>query len=799
MLHAHYRWSTLKPDQQAVARLTSEMKLPEMVASLLVTRGFDTAEKAEAFLLAGAEGLHDPYSLHGMEEAVARIRQALANRERILIYGDYDADGVSSTSLMIRLMEHLQADFEWYIPHRSKEGYGLHNHALEAASQRGVTLVVTVDTGISAVQQVAFAQTLGLDVVITDHHEPPAVLPEAYALVNPKLPFCPYPFKGLAGVGVAYKLACALVEQVPSSWTQLVALGTVADLMPLTGENRILVTQGLASMKEEPLTGMTALLQVSGSTVLNSTTIGFAMAPRINASGRLEHAKEAVELLITGDPDKAAVLADRLDLLNRERQQIVDDIVQEAIKQLEENHPNGEIPSVVVVAGEGWNVGVVGIVASKLVEKYYRPTLILGIDAETGMCKGSARSIPGYDMYEALTECADLLDHFGGHPSAAGMSLHRDQLAAFSERLNAYADKVMEEEHYIPVLTADLECTLDEINVQTIELLSKLEPFGMNNGCPRFLIQGTQILECRQMGKDRRHLKITLKQNGSVVEAVAFGKGSWAGLLTEGAVMNLVAEASINEWNGSRKAQLMLMDGSVEHTQIFDYRGIKNPWHKLDELFDHWQTLPENNKGQAALVARPDSGTKLYRQLRELPVWVYDRNAGLIMESEEAAASCRPEEVTVLFIADAPETPEQLNTLIASFGAVERIYLLHSAGEESERVESPTREQFKQVYALLRKAAGQAVPESKLIGWLSGQTRLSSRMVTKTLAIFEELNFISRDRGMIRLNPAPAKRPLESSIRYNELSLLAEMEHYLLFAGISELTEWILGRMKGVS
>ncbi|WP_203232155.1 single-stranded-DNA-specific exonuclease RecJ [Paenibacillus pinistramenti] len=799
MLHAHYRWDTLKPDQDAVTRLAEDLKLPEMVASLLVSRGFDTSEKAEAFLNADRQGLHDPFSLHGMDKAVSRIRQALAGKERILIYGDYDADGVSSTALMIRLMEHLQAHFEWYIPHRSKEGYGLHNHALEAAAERGVTLVVTVDTGVSAVKQVEFAKSLGMDVVVTDHHEPPAVLPEAYALVNPKLPFCPYPFKGLAGVGVAYKLACALLDDVPAPWTQLVALGTVADLMPLTDENRILVTAGLASMKEEPLTGFSALLKVSGSNVINSTAIGFALAPRINASGRLAHARDAVELLTASDLDRAEQVAEQLDLLNRERQQIVEDIVQEAAAQLEETRAGGTVPSVIVLAGEGWNVGVVGIVASKILEKYYRPVLILGIDPETGMCKGSARSIPGYDMYEALTDSADLLDHFGGHPSAAGMSLHRDQLDALRERLNQFAQKVLTEEHYVPMLTADLECTLEEVNVRSIELLSRLEPFGMNNGSPRFLIRGTQIHECRQMGKDKRHLKITLKQNDIMMEAVAFGKGAWAEQLTEGAVMDLIAEASINEWNGSRKAQLMLVDGAVGHTQIFDYRGIKNPWHKVDELLEQLRASADRSKGQAALVARAEADLRLFRQLRELPVWVYDRNAGLIEESAAQAVRCSPKEVTVLLIADAPETPEQLNALIAAFGAVERIYLLHSAGEASERVEIPTREQFKNVYALLRKAGGQAVSEAKLMAWIAGQTGLSARMVTKTLAIFEELSFISRDRGMIMLNPAPAKKPLESSIRFNELSRLAEMEHYLLYAGISELTEWMLTRMKGVS
>nr|WP_237691011.1 single-stranded-DNA-specific exonuclease RecJ [Paenibacillus caui] len=798
-MHSHYRWSTLQADREASAKLADLLNISPMLASLLVTRGLGEAKQASAFLHAGAESLHDPYELHGMKEAVLRIRQALENKEHILIYGDYDADGVSSTALMIRLMTYLEASFEWYVPHRSKEGYGLHNHALDEAAQHGVTLVITVDTGISAVEQVEHAKRLGMDVIVTDHHEPPAVLPDAYTLINPKLPFCLYPFKGLAGVGVAYKLACALAEEVPEQWLQLVALGTVADLMPLTGENRIMVAAGLDSMVQEPITGAAALLRIAGSTAVNSTVIGFGMAPRINASGRLAHAREAVELLTTQDPDAAEQEAEKLDLLNRERQQIVENIENEAVAMLEARAPQGKVPPVIVLAGEGWNVGVVGIVASKIVEKYYRPVLILGIDAESGMCKGSARSIPGFDMYEALTHCAGILDHYGGHPSAAGMSLHRSNLDALSNKLIEFAERVLTEEHYIPMLAADLECTLDEIGLQAIEQLSVLEPFGMNNGSPRFLIRGTKVLECRQMGRDRKHLKVTLQQNGSTVEAVAFGKGPLASLISEGAMLDLIAEASVNEWNGTRKPQLMLLDAAVQHLQVFDYRGTRSPGHKLEELVNDWNGLAESLKGRAGLVCRPDSGIKPFMQLQELPIWVYDRSAGLIRESGGPAALCSPCEVTTLFVIDSPETPQQLDSLIASFAAVERIYLLHSVGEIKERVEFPSREQFKKVYALLRKAAVQAAAEADLLPWLSRQTRLSVRMLAMTLEVFEELNFISRNRGMVTVNPAPSKQQLESSIRYKELSLLAEMEHYLLYAEVSQLTEWIQTRMKGAS
>ncbi|AWB45692.1 single-stranded-DNA-specific exonuclease RecJ [Paenibacillus sp. CAA11] len=801
MLHAQYRWSLTLPDEAAAAKLADEMHISPLLATLLVTRGWETKEAAEQFLNGTLEQLHDPYLLHGMEPAVQRIKQGLSTGEKIMIYGDYDADGISSTSLMILLMRHLGANFDYYIPHRSKEGYGLHNHALEAAAERGFSLIVTVDTGISAVEQIAYAAQLGIDVIVTDHHEPPAVLPEAYTLINPKLSHCSYPFKGLAGVGVAYKLACALLDgDVPHIWTQLAAIGTVADLMPLSGENRILVQEGLRSMSEQPLAGVKALLELSSSSQITSTTIGFSMAPRINASGRMAHAKQAVQLLITEDADEALRLASELDLLNRERQQTVDDIVTEAVEQLENRLAGGSIPPVIVIAGENWNIGVVGIVASKILEKYYRPTIILGIQPETGICKGSARSIPGFDVYEALTECADLLDHYGGHTAAAGMSLSVNHVEAFTQRLIHHASQTLREEDYVPKLTADLECTLEQISLQTVEQLSRLEPFGMDNALPRFLIRDAELVEYKQMGKDKKHLKLVLQQNGNTIEAVAFGKGDLASLLADRAKIDLVAEASINEWNGSRKPQLMVVDLAVNHLQVYDYRGVIQPLKKMEQLKNELEAAGQRVPGRAALVCRELPNVQQFSQLRELPVWVYDRNADLIQETEEQAATEAPESVTTLFVMQPPETPEQLDMLLSFFVHVERIFLLHPQGIQAERVEWPTREHFKKVYVLLREvASGKQVCEAEIMPRLAQHLRISSKMLAMILDVFEELAFIHRVQGHLTINPAPSKRQLDTSRNFQEMTLMAEMEHYLMFAAVPQLMEWLRSRMQGAS
>ncbi|USB34287.1 single-stranded-DNA-specific exonuclease RecJ [Paenibacillus sp. YPG26] len=802
MIKSKYNWKCQQSERQMAEQLAKDMNISVVFAELLVRRGLADPESADKFIRGSLGELHDPYLLSGMKAAVPRIQRAVETGEHILIYGDYDADGVSSTSLMIRLMSHLGASYEYYIPHRSKEGYGLHIHAIDEARKSGVSLIITVDTGVSAVEQIRHANTLGIDVIVTDHHEPPAELPEAYALINPKLPACPYPFKGLAGVGVAYKLASALVREVPEDWLQLVALGTIADLMPLIDENRVLVSRGLQSMTDQPIIGAAALLRVAGGkeNTVNSTTVGFSMAPRINASGRLSHAKRAVRLLTTEDHDEAEEIATELDLLNRERQQMVEKMVQEAAERLDQAISTGKkIPDVIVIAGEGWNVGVVGIVASKILERYYRPTIILGINPETGECKGSARSIPGFDLYEALIECADLLDHYGGHTAAAGMSLHREALEDFERRLNDYAAAILNEEHFVPVITADLECTLNEITIPLIRELEAMAPFGMDNPCPRMIIKGASLVESRKMGRESNHLKLSLRQNGAVIEAIAFGKGYLADFLTESARIDLVVEAGINEWNGSVKPQLMIQDLAVSHLQIFDFRSPSSPLSIMDDFMKKLEGLGSGQSARAAAVCRQPSAERYRRNLVDSMLWVYDEETGVTYSSGNSDHDIDHSLVTSLFMLELPETAEQLDSVLTSFPQLERVILVHGQQDKHERVEIPTRDSFKQVYALIRQVSSAPVPEEQLLSRLVHQTGMSNRMIRLTLEVFEELQFLNRDNGRIVLNPTPSKQPLESSLRYRRISSVAEMEHMLLHGQVAQVAAWMIARNTGVS
>jgi single-stranded-DNA-specific exonuclease len=570
VIHRKTRWAIApwnNHEETQAVKLARALGLSPLVTRLLVQRGFGEPADAERFLRGGAECLHDPYLLKDMEAAVARIQAAAANGEKIRIYGDYDADGVSSTSLLVRLFRSLNYDFDYYIPHRALEGYGLNKDALKQAAEAGVKLVVTVDTGISAYEEIAYAGELGIEVVVTDHHEPPARLPEAAAVVNPKRADCEYPFKGLAGVGVAFKLATALLGRPPLEWTDIVTLGTIADLMPLVDENRVLVRMGLERMRKEPDTGFRALAEAGGLELeeLTSTGVAFGMAPRINAAGRLDHAKRAVELLTTSDYDQAILSAIGLDSLNKERQRIVDSMVKEAEQQWQQKCERAaaegkQAPPVIVLAAAGWNVGVIGIVASKLLERHYRPVIILGVDSETGMCKGSARSIEGFDLHAALTACESLLDHYGGHAAAAGMSLPFERLPELELRLGELAASWLSAEDWIPKTKVDLACSVQEATLETISELSQLEPFGMGNPSPRLLFERAELAERRTIGKESKHLKLALGSGRRTLDGIGFGMGELAAKLIPGRTLDAIGELSVNVWNGQRKPQLQLHD-----------------------------------------------------------------------------------------------------------------------------------------------------------------------------------------------------------------------------------------------
>jgi len=793
------RWSIGEAEAEVVETLSRELQVDPLVARILALRGICSADEAERFMYGGKEHFHDPFLLDGMRPAVERIREALDKQQLIRVYGDYDADGVSSTSLMVHLLRGLGARFDTYIPHRVREGYGLNREAIEKARDAGVALIVTVDTGISAVHETAYIQELGMDVIVTDHHEPPEQLPQALAVINPKKPGCPYPYKQLAGVGVALKLAHALLGRLPEELLELAAIGTVADLMPLTDENRLIVKLGLARMQASAYVGIRALIAASGieRKEITASHIGFSLAPRINASGRLEDAAEAVALLTTDDEAQAERIAYELDELNKERQRIVEEIAKEAVEVAEAQRALG-LDKALVVASEGWNVGVIGIVASRLVEKYYRPVIVLGIDPETGMAKGSARSIHGFDMYKALTHCEAWLDHYGGHQAAAGMSLAREHLPAFAAKLNELAAAWLSAEDFVPLLKADAACSLAEVPIASIEGLERLAPYGMGNPTPRFVFTDLTLGEIRTMGKEKQHLKLALSQaqaeTAASVEAVGFGKGSLSGLIAPAARLDVLGELSINEWNGVRKPQIVLQDLRIPHLQLFDWRGATQMELKLAGLTAALASAPDGGAPPAVvLFAEADLPAYAKAALPDKDRWpLYVLPADGPPQPANAAAERHDfAALADVVLYSAPGSVPELRRVVGAACSMARCYAVFAELRPLAGGAMPSRDTFKLVYGTLLKQGGWDVYDRALTQAFSKRSGLSPAMIEFILQVFEELGFIERNGSRYKPHAAPAKKDLSTSRLYCEREGRQEVESLLLYASAKELEQWI--------
>ncbi|OXM15394.1 single-stranded-DNA-specific exonuclease RecJ [Paenibacillus herberti] len=781
------------------ATLSAELGLSSLAARLLVLRGQSTPQTATQFLSAGVEGLHDPYLLLGMEAAVKRIRLAVEHDEKVLVYGDYDADGVSSTSLMLHLFRELRLRHDYYIPHRMKEGYGMNIAAVEQAAADGFSLIVTVDNGISAVEQIAHARSLGLSVVVTDHHEPPDILPEADAIVNPKQRGCPYPFKGLAGAGVAFKLAQALLGRAPLEWSDIAALGTIADLMPLTDENRILVRCGLQTMQRATRPGFQALAEVSGTAIetVSASDIGFQMGPRINAAGRLEHAGTAVQLLISEDVMEAARLATGLDQLNIQRRAVVEEITKAAEAAWEErcrraNAAGEPHPGVIVLAGAGWNPGVIGIVASKLLERHYRPAVLLGLDESTGLCKGSARSIPGYDLYEALRTCSHLMEHYGGHAAAAGMTLKHEHLEALEQGLCVEAARQLKPEDYVAVSKIDLVCSPAEATLQTIQELSRLEPFGSGNPVPKVLVQASQLAELRTIGKGNTHLKLTLGGRGdsSSLDAIGFGLGELAEGLSGSSSADVVGELSVNEWNGKRRAQLMIRDLRVSEPRVYDMRGNRDPIAMLLRLQER--------------LLKEGSSVAVVGSERALPPQLHQQSAaagssgmkGSVIQVYHPAHlpadgfSCRE-----LVLLEHPASWTDLQHSIEQSPEIAALHLLFRRNRSDEQIDWIERKRMVDLYGWLKRLSPLPGTSTEAAKRLSAQAGCPPDAALLALNVFAELDFIRLDTEGWTVNSTPAKRDLSESTSYKKA--IQEQELAVLLHGESDPIRHWLGQFPG--
>ena len=560
------RWLIPETDDAAVEALM-DAGYPYLVSTVLASRGVVTPEQAAAHLDRERSLVYSPFLMRDMDKAVARIDRALAGGETIAVFGDYDVDGITSTCLLTDYLRSRGAAVLMHIPRRIEEGYGLGCDAIRALSESGVTLIVTVDCGITGVDETAYAATLGVDLVITDHHECKEQLPAAVAVVDPHRPDCPYPFKHLAGVGVALKLVLALGEgredALFARYCTLAAIGTIADVMRMEGENRTIVQCGLESIDRSDFTGLHALLREAGLTSrpISSIQIGFVLAPRINAAGRMGRAELAAELLLTDDPVRAEKLARELCELNRERQSVEQDIFRRAIEQMEDL-PESE-RSALVLSSEDWHQGVVGIVASRLSEKFSCPSFMIHLSGGSG--KGSCRSYGGFNLFNALEACSDLLVSFGGHELAAGFTIEERNIPAFRTRMNQYVRAHTGEHPPVSMLDVDVDLQHPSlITLEEVEALSLLEPYGAGNNRPVFCLRGARLESMQSVGQNK-HLKLRLQKGHTSFDGIFFSVTPAECGLTVGERVDAAFYLQVNEFRGSRSLQLQLVDLRSAH------------------------------------------------------------------------------------------------------------------------------------------------------------------------------------------------------------------------------------------
>ncbi|MEE8404591.1 MAG: single-stranded-DNA-specific exonuclease RecJ [candidate division Zixibacteria bacterium] len=551
------------PDSSSVRNLSEALELPPAIVKILLNRGFDSPESVEKFLNPQLSDLQDPFLLHGMDIAMERVTKALLANERIVIYGDYDVDGITATSLLYIIFNKLGAQVDYFLPNRLVEGYGLSVDGINEAKKQGVDLIITVDTGVNAIDEVAYANSQGIDVIITDHHEPREILPEAVAIINPKQEQCQFN-EELSGVGVAFKFAQAVYKSLGQNETELyehldlVALGTAADIVPLVGENRVLTRFGIPQISRTTKPGLKSLTFVSGLMGKDISTgqVVFVLAPRINAIGRLGDAKEAIRLLSTRDEKVAQEVARKLDDDNRKRKRIDEETLNEALAQLEEI-ADLENDKAIVLAGEGWHLGVIGIVASRIVERYHLPTVMISL--KDGLGKGSARSIPGFHLCDALKKCEDFLIQYGGHKYAAGLSIEAKSVEEFRKRFIEVSNSELSDDDIQPKLKIDMEIELSEVTDNFMELLEKFAPFGPQNMRPVFLTRNCEIVG-RPTVVGNNHLRMRVRKGTTVIDVIGFGFGAMLSQISTGSLIDAVYALEYNTYNNVTRVQMRIKD-----------------------------------------------------------------------------------------------------------------------------------------------------------------------------------------------------------------------------------------------
>ena len=732
-----YNWQFAPQVEDAdFTKIAKKAGLGPEVARLLFERGIKDETSLKKFLEPSLEDLHDPYLLNDMEKAVERIRQAIEQGELILIYGDYDADGMTSASIVKESLEQLGAECLVYLPNRFTDGYGpnasVYKYFIE---QQGVSLIVTVDNGVAGHEAIDLAQSMGVDVIVTDHHSMPEVLPDAYATIHPEHPVADYPFKHLAGCGVAFKLACALLEEVQIELLDLVAIGTIADMVSLTDENRIMVQYGLEVLRNTQRMGLQEMFEIAGisSSDVTEETVGFQLAPRLNALGRLDDPNPAIDLLTGFDDEEVHEIALLIHQKNEERKEIVQSIYDEAKGMV--------VPekSVQVLAKEGWNPGVLGIVAGRLLEELGQTVIVLNI--EDGRAKGSARSIEAVDIFEALDPHRELFIAFGGHAGAAGMTLEVDKLEVLSDVLEAYIREKGADVQGKNNLFLDEELDLEVLSLETVKSFERLAPFGMDNQKPIFYIRDFQVENARVMGAGNAHLKLKISKGEASFEVVAFGQGKWATEFSQTKQLELAVTLSVNQWNGQTTLQLMMVDARVEGVQLFNIRGKNALLPEGVPVLDFRQELPDVTSCSAIVIKNIPEDISLLKKI------------------------CQEQEFSALYFKN----------------DIAKAYYLTGYG---------TREQFAKLYKTIYQ-----FPEFDIrykLKDLAAYLKIEQILLVKMIQIFEELGFVTIENGVMGVNKEAEKRDMAESQIYQKLKQTVKEQEIMALGTVQEIYDFLM-------
>ncbi|MDM8222174.1 single-stranded-DNA-specific exonuclease RecJ [Limosilactobacillus vaginalis] len=768
MVEAKYDWQRIAaPDKQIVEQLSQELGINPVIARLLAERGITTPEETHSFIQPSMQAVHDPHQLHDMDKALERIQEAVAAGEQITVYGDYDADGITSTALMYEVLQDVGANVNYYVPNRFRDGYGPNAEAYQKIIDQGTKLIITVDNGVSGKAVIDPVVKQGIDVIVTDHHEMPEDLPDAYAIVHPRYPGSNYPFADLSGVGVAFKVAWALLDEFPEELLDLVAIGEIADVVSVSDENRPLIMMGIQELRQGMRPGLHALVKEAGISEqsLTDQDIGFVIAPRLNALGRIADANEGVELLTTLDEDRATKLAKAVEQANSKRQELVNEIMGEAQQQVD-RLPQDQ--PVLLVVGHDWHQGVLGIVASRLMDQTGKPTIVASTNDDQKIAKGSGRSVDGFNLFAALDGHRDLMTSFGGHPAACGLSFETEN----SEKLRNVLLHEAENQHFDGQKKQPLKIAASispaEVSMQLYDQLVSLSPFGPGNEQPVFELQPDQINSIVTMGKDNSHLKFMVGDQQSQVTVIAFGKGKLAAVLRAAMAnqIKLAVKISINEWRGKRTVQLMLEDISINSPVIIDQRTNKlNP-----QLFN-----------EAGYYVAFD------KKLRD-NIQPHLPEGSALSPDEAAQTDFSAQRVTIV---DCPSTLEEFEKLFSNDQqAPSMIRLLLFQPHSVYLSGMPVRDEFARLYRLVVRTT--QIDLNRQLNQLSTRLKINAERLIFMLRVFSAAGFVTIKDGILKPVSDVNKTDIKETNPYQRRVAQYQAEQVLLFSDSKALAKWVL-------